>query len=46
MSGHYAGMKKLFCLVAVFGLICVGLMSGCSQQSSSTPPATTNAPAQ
>jgi uncharacterized lipoprotein YajG len=43
-------MKKLFTLVAVFSLVCVGLLTGCqkSETPSNTTPATpsTNAPAQ
>jgi uncharacterized lipoprotein YajG len=43
-------MKKLFTLTAVFGLICVGLLTGCqkSETPSNNAPATpsTNAPAQ
>ncbi|HUE36782.1 MAG TPA: hypothetical protein VMO20_05280 [Candidatus Acidoferrum sp.] len=40
-------MKKLTCLMVALGLLCIGLLTGCNQQSS-TPPATppaTNAPA-
>ena len=45
-------MKKLFALVAVFGLVCVGLMTGCQKQEApasetpSTNAPSTNAPAQ
>jgi len=44
-------MKKLLSIVALFGLVCVGLVSGCKKQSESmTPPSapampSTNAPA-
>jgi hypothetical protein len=45
-------MKKLFTLAAVFGLVCVGLLTGCQKSEAPTPenPSTnapsTNAPAQ
>jgi hypothetical protein len=41
-------MKKLFTLAAVFGLVCVGLLTGCQKQEAPATPATpsTNAPAQ
>jgi hypothetical protein len=41
-------MKKIICLTMAFGLVCIGLLTGCNNQDSSTPPATppaTNAPA-
>jgi hypothetical protein len=41
-------MKKLFPLIAVFGLVCAGLLAGCSKSDTDTmtPPAmpSTNAP--
>jgi hypothetical protein len=41
-------MKKIMCLTMALALMCIGLLTGCNNQQSSTPPATpppTNAPA-
>jgi len=39
-------MKKLFPLIAVFGLVCVGLLAGCSKSETPATPdvPSTNAP--
>jgi hypothetical protein len=49
----WRGMKKLFPLIAVFGLVCAGLFAGCSKSEApattpdmpSTNAPSTNAPA-
>jgi type IV pilus biogenesis protein CpaD/CtpE len=40
-------MKKLFSLIAVFALVCAGLLAGCSKSDTSATPdvTSTNAPA-
>jgi hypothetical protein len=41
-------MKKLFSLIAVLGLVCVGLLTGCNKQETAAPTPdmpSTNAPA-
>jgi uncharacterized lipoprotein YajG len=41
-------MKKLFTLIAVFGLVCAGLLAGCSKSDTATTTPdmpSTNAPA-
>ncbi|HVU26148.1 MAG TPA: hypothetical protein VHG71_00160 [Verrucomicrobiae bacterium] len=41
-------MKKLFTLVAVLGLVCAAMLTGCKKEETPTTPAppSTNAPAQ
>jgi hypothetical protein len=38
LGGGFFVMKKLSYIVAALGLVCVGLLSGCSQQESSVSP--------